>query len=127
MKHIFRVLGFTFNYFSPFVIVYYNHARVVDGGLDVSVLGLMIVTGGVFGIFKFIEKKKRLSEIQDKNKLFIVVYSGIKKLLITFAIWWTLLTISDNIDALILTVKLFTLTFLVGFAFNLLGTKVKKE
>jgi len=126
MKHIFKVLGFIFNYFSPFVIVYFNHAVLVDGGVDYGILGMIIVIGGVFGIYKYVEKKKRLSEIQDKNKLFITVYNGIKRLLITFALWWILRTINNNIGDLILTVKLFTLTFIVGFVFNLLGTRVKK-
>jgi len=126
MKITFKILGFIFNYLSPFVIVYYNHAVLVDGGVDVGILGMIIALGGVFGIYKYIEKRKRLSEIQDKNKMFITVYTGIKRLLITFALWWILITINSNIGDLILTVKLFTLTFVVGFIFNLLGTRVKK-
>lgn len=112
-----------FYYFSPFFIVYLNHAILVDGTLDVSVIGLIIMVGSIFGVYKFIEKKKNLSEIQDKSKMFIVCWIGIKRVLMTIILWWGLVTIRDNIDRLELTIQLLTVSFTLGFIFNVLGNR----
>ena len=123
MKRFFKVLGFLFYYFSPFVIVYLNHAVLVDGGFDVDVLGLIIVLGAVFGVYKYIEKRKNLNEIQDRNKMFIICWVGFKRVLSMIGLYWLLVTVDDNIDKLVLTVQLMTASFVLGFIFNVLGNK----
>ncbi len=125
MKTVFKILGFMFYYFSPFVIVYFNHAVFADGGFDVDMLGLIIVLGSFFGLYKYIEKKRKLNEIQDKNKLFIIIWVGVKRLLTMLALYWVLVTVDDNIDKLVLTVQLMSISFVLGFIFSILGNKKK--
>ena len=123
MRKFWKVLGFLFNFLSPFIIVYLNHAVMVDGGIDVDVMGLLIVLIALFGLYKYIEHKKNVNEIQDKNAMFRVVWSGGKRILFSVVLWWLLITIDDNIEKLVITVQLLTLTFILGFIFNILGNR----
>ncbi len=123
MRKFWKVLGFLFNFLSPFIIVYLNHAVMVDGGIDVDVMGLLIVLIALFGLYKYIEHKKNVNEIQDKNAMFRVVWSGGKRILFSVVLWWLLITIDDNIEKLVITVQLLTATFIMGFIFNVLGNK----
>ena len=121
MKKVFKVFGFLFYYISPFVIVYLNHAVMVEGGIDVDVMGLLIVLIAVFGLYKWLEHKKNIREIQDKNKMFILCWNGFKRIGISVILYWLLITIDDNIAKLVLTAQLLTATFSIGFLFTVLG------
>ena len=79
--------------------------------------------GAVFGVYKYIEKRKNLNEIQDRNKMFIICWVGFKRVLSMIGLYWLLVTVDDNIDKLVLTVQLMTASFVLGFIFNVLGNK----
>ena len=123
MRNTFKIFGFLFYYISPFVIVYFNHAVLVDGSIDVDVTGLIIVLSAVIGLYKWFEHKKNIKEIQDKSKMFIIVWNGFKRIGISILLYWLLITIDDNIAKLVLTMKLLTATFIVGFIFTVLGNR----
>ena len=123
MKKVFKVLGFLFYYISPFIIVYLNHAVLEDGGFNVDLTGLLIVLIAVFGLYKWLEHKKNIKEIQDKNKMFIIVWNGFKRIGVSVLLYWLLVTIDDNIAKLVLTMQLLTLTFIIGFLFTVLGER----
>lgn len=126
MKKFFKVLGFLFYYASPFIIVYYNHAVLEDGGYNVDLVGLLIVLVAIFGVFKWLEHKKNIREIQDKSKMFIIIWNGFKRIGSSLLLYWLLCTINDNIAKLVLTIQLLTLTFVLGLIFTVLGNKKKR-
>jgi small-conductance mechanosensitive channel len=123
MKKVFKVLGFLFYYISPFIIVYLNHAVLEDGGFNVDLTGLLIVLIAVFGLYKWLEHKKNIKEIQDKSKMFIIMWNGFKRIGVSVLLYWLLVTIDDNIAKLVLTMQLLTLTFIIGFLFTVLGER----
>jgi len=126
MRKTFKVLGFMFNFFSPFVIVYLNHAVLVEGGTDVDSLGLIVILFAVIGLIRYIEHKIKVYEIQDKNKMFLVVWNGGKRIVFAIGLWWLMITIEANVDKLVLTLQLLTVTFILGLFFNILGNRPKK-
>jgi|LGVF01.2.fsa_nt_gb hypothetical protein len=126
MKKVFKVLGFLFNYVSLFIIVYLQYTVFVDSGTNVEVKGVIIVIGATIGIVKFLEKRKNVLEIQDKNVMFRVVYTGFKRLAMCIGAYWLLIVVDENIADLVLTVKLFTFSLLLGLLFNVLGNKKKR-
>lgn len=123
MRKVFKVFGLLFTYISPFIIVYLNHAVLTEGGTDVDTIGLIIVLATFVGIVRFIEHKIKVFEIQDKNKMLLIVWSGFKRIALTVSVWWLLITIEANIDDLVLTIQLLTVTFIIGFIFTVLGNK----
>ena len=123
MRKTFKLLGFLFTFIAPFVIVYLNHAVLQEGGVDISTVGLLIIGVSIIGLIKYIEHKTTVLEIQDRNKMFRVIYSGGKKIAITVGLWWAMITITTNIDDLVLTLQLLTFTFTVGLGFNVLGNR----
>lgn len=126
MRRFFKVLGFMFNFFSPFVIVYLNHAVLVEGGTDVDSLGLIVILFAVIGLIRYIEHKIKVYEIQDKNKMFLVMWNGSKRIVFAIGLWWLMITIEANVDKLVLTLQLLTVTFILGLFFNVLGNRKKK-
>lgn len=126
MRKTFKVLGFMFNFFSPFVIVYLNHAILVEGGTDVDSLGLIVILFAVIGLIRYIEHKIKVYEIQDKNKMFLVIWNGGKRIVFAIGLWWLMITIEANVDKLVLTLQLLAVTFIVGLFFNVLGNRKKK-
>ena len=123
MRKIFKVLGFLFTFIAPFVIVYLNHAVLKEGGIDVNTTGLLIIMVSVIGLIKFIEHKTTVLEIQDRHKMVRIIYSGFKKIGITVGLWWLLVTITANIDDLLVTLQLLTTTFSIGLLFNVIGNR----
>jgi hypothetical protein len=121
------MLGLLFTYISPFIIVYLNHAVLTEGGVDVDTVGLIIILATFIGIVRYIEHKVKVFEIQDKKKMFLIVWSGMKRIGLTIGVWWLLITIEANIDDLILTVQLLTTTFILGFIFTVLGNRNIKK
>jgi|LGVE01.1.fsa_nt_gb hypothetical protein len=126
IKRIFRILGLLFTYVSPFIIVYLNHAVLVSGGTDIDTIGLIIVLGTFVGIIRFIEHKIKVYEIQDKNKMFLVMWNGSKRIVFAIGLWWLMVTIEANVDKLVLTLQLLTVTFMIGLFFNVLGNRKSK-
>jgi hypothetical protein len=123
MRKTFKLLGFLFTFIAPFAIVYMNYAVLQEGGVDINTVGLLIIGVSIIGLIKYIEHKTTVLEIQDRNKMFRVIYSGGKKIAITVGLWWAMITITTNIDDLVLTLQLLTFTFTVGLGFNVLGNR----
>jgi len=127
MRNVYKVLSFFFYFVSPFIIGYLQYTVFISGGLDLEVKGMFILLFAFFFFVKYVEHKKSIAEIQDRHRLAIIIYSGIKRILMVIGMYWILITIDSNIDDLVLTMKLFTITFVIGLFFAILGNKKKKD
>lgn len=125
-RNIQKALGFFFYFPSLFIIVYLQYTVFVESGVDIEIKGLIILIVLVFSLWKWLEHKKNVKEIQDKNVMFRVIYTGFKKLAICVGLYFLLQLIDGNIDDLVLTTQLATASFTLGLFFTILGNRKKK-
>ena len=127
MYKLFKVLGFLIGWFAPFGVVYINHVALVEGGYDVDMFGLLIVLVIIVGFVKWVDKRVEVWDIQDKNKVFRLVWTNSKKIILAIGLTWVLYTIEDDIKKIQVTGLLITACLVVGFVFSLLGELKKPK
>ena len=123
MKSVFKVLSFFFYFIIPFIIGYVQYTVINDGGLDLEVKGIFILLFAFFFAVKYVEHKKGVAEIQDRHRLAIIIYSGIKRITMVLGAYWIFDAIGDNIVDLKYTMMAFTVAFALGLFFAVLGNK----
>lgn len=125
-RNIYKVLGFFFYFPSLFIIVYLQYTVFVESGVDIEIKGLIILIVLIYSLWKWLEHKKNVKEIQDKNVMFRVIYTGFKKLITCLGLYYLLKLIDGNIEDLVLTTQLATVSFSLGLFFTILGNRKKK-
>lgn len=122
----FKVLGFICSWLLPFVVVYVNHVVLVDSSFDVDMFGLIILLGLVIGLVRYIDGRVEKWDIRNEHKIFRINWGNGKKIIMAVAVTWILYTIEDDLTKIQWSGVLITLSFVLGWAFTLLGN-IKKR
>ena len=121
MIYFLKTLGFIFGWLAPFGCIYVNHVVLIDGGYDVDMFGLLLVLALIIGFVKWVDKKVEVWTIQDKQRVFVLIWNNSKKILLAISLTWILYTIEDDIAKIQITALLISACFVIGFVFSLLG------
>lgn len=124
---LFKVLGFMFTWFAPFIVVYINHVSNVEGGFEVDMFGMLFIALIVILLIRYIDKRVDVWDIQNRHKVFILNWKSLKKIAMTAMFAGVFYLIEDDIPKIQWTLVLVTGCFTIGWVLALLGSINKKK
>lgn len=107
-------------------VLYINHVVLVEGA-ELDTFGMLVTLVIIFTFIKWVDGKTKVWEIQKEFKIFRLIWTNGKRILVAGLGTWLLFVVEDNIGKLQTSALLITSCFVIGFIFTLLGNFRKKK
>ena len=128
LKLSFNILSLTFFKVLPIVVVLRNHLHNTEQGWNVQLVGwFIIVLILYFAWFKPMERKVKVWEIQDVNKLFVYNFQKLRVVMLFGMLWWLWIVLHQDYELIKETLFLVFLSVSIGWCFGFLGVTTNKK